>query len=225
MHPAHFSVTLSSPNRPRPFEFDVRALPVLRNLQLSSWIWYAGQSTGIPDIHTTMSSAAAAPLSALHTLTSIISQTLPPNTRDEGEHDRGSSSSSYPPHTQLEALTIQLVIHDYLGMSSSRLGWEEFARVVEALAAVGRMPSESEREAIQLDFRPMMGWETMLGEVYRRSVWESVFEFVRSGTGATSVVVVVSLLEKSDDLVEGLLEEKLGWLREKGVGLVIHAEE
>jgi len=25
--------------------------------------------------------------------------------------------------------------------------------------------------------------------------------------------------------VEGLLEEKLGWLREKGVGLVIHAEE
>ena len=70
-----------------------------------------------------------------------------------------------------------------------------------------------------------MGWETMLGEVYPRSVWESVFEFVRSGTGATSVIVVVSLLEKSDDLVEDFLEEKLGWLREKGVGLVIHADE
>jgi len=96
---------------------------------------------------------------------------------------------------------------------------------VEALAAVGRMPLESEREAIQVDFRPMMGWETMLGEVYPRSVWESVFEFVRSGTGATSVIVVVSLLEKSDDLVEDFLEEKLGWLREKGVGLVIHADE
>ena len=178
---------------------------------------------GIPDMHTTPS-AAPLPLSALHTLTSIISQTLPPNTRDEGEHDRGSNSTSYPPHAQLETLTIQLIIYDYLGRSNSRLGWEEFARVVEELAAVGNMSLESEAEAIQVDLRPMMGWEAMLGEVYPRSVWEMAIDFVRGGIGATSVIVVVSLLERGDDLVEDLLEEKLGWLREKGVGLAIHAE-
>jgi hypothetical protein len=199
-------------------------MPVLRDLHLSSWIWYAGQSIGIPDIQTTPS-AAPLPPSALHILTSIISQTLPPNTRDEGEHDRGSNSTSYPPHAQLETLTIQLIIYDYLGRSNSRLGWEEFARVVEELAAVGRMSLESEGEAIQVDLRLMMGWETMLGEVYPRSVWETAIDFVRGGIGTTSVIVVVSLLEKGDDLVEDLLEEKLGWLREKGVGLAIHAEE
>ena len=197
-------------------------MPVLRELYLSSWIWYAGQSTGIPDIHTITPST---PRTALRTLTSIISQTLPPNTRNDGEHNRGSTSSSYPPHTQLEALTIQLIVHDYVGMSSSRpenTGWEEFARVVEELAALERVSLESERETMEVDLRSMMGWETMLGEVYPRPMWERVTRIVRGAIGATSVIVAVSLLDGSDDLVEGLVEEKLGWLREKGVGLGIH---
>jgi hypothetical protein len=169
---------------------------------------------------------SATPLlrTALRTLTSIVSQTLPPNIRDDGDDDRGSSSSSYSLHTQLEALTLHLIIHDYVGKPSSRLknmGWEEFARVVGELAAVGRMSSESEQEAMQVDLRSTM-WETMLGVVYPRPMWEKVMGIVRSAVGATSVIVIVSLHDGSDDLMEGLLEEKLGWLREKGVGLGIH---
>ena len=110
-------------------------------------------------------------------------------------------------------------------MSSSRpenTGWEEFARVVEELAAVERVSLKSERETMEVDLRSMMGWETMLGEVYLRPMWERVTRIVRGAIGATSVIVAVSLLDGSDDLVEGLVEEKLGWLREKGVGLGIH---
>jgi len=211
MHSPHFSVPRTRwPNRVRPFEFDVRTMPVLRDLHLSSWIWYA--------------STAPLPRTALRNLTSIISQTLPPNTRDEGEHDRGSTSRSYPPHTQLEALTLQLIMHDYVGRSSSQLGWEEFARIVGELATVERMTLQSEQETMEVDLRSMMGWETMLGEVFPRPMWERVMEIVRGAIGATSVIVTVSLQNGSDDLVEGLLEEKLGWLREKGVGLAIHAE-
>jgi hypothetical protein len=180
---------------------------------------------GIPDIDTRTPSTAPLPQTALRTLTSIVSQALPPNTSDDGEHDRGLSSHSYPPHTQLEALTLHLITYDYVARSSSKvknMGWEEFARVVEELAAVGRMSLESERKAIQVDLRSMMGWETMLGEVYPRPTWEKVMGIVRSAVGATSVTVIVSLHDGSDDLMEGLLEEKLGWLREKGVGLGIH---
>ena len=83
------------------------------------------------------------------------------------------------------------------------------------------MSLESEREAVQVDLRSTM-WETMLGEVYPRPMWEKVMGIVRSAVGATSVIVIVSLHDGSDDLMEGLLEEKLGWLREKGVGLGIH---
>jgi hypothetical protein len=185
-------------------------MPVLRELHLSSWIWYA--------------STAPLPFrTALDTLTSIISQTLPPNTRDEGEHDRGSTSSSYPPHTQLEALTLQLIMHGYEGRSSSRSSWEEFAGIVEELAAVGRMTLESERKIMEADLRSMMGWETMLREVYGMPMWEKVMKIARGAVGATSVIVIISLPNGSDDLVEGFLEEKLGWLREKGVGLAIHA--
>ena len=90
---------------------------------------------------------------------------------------------------------------------------------------MGRMSSESEWEAIEVDLRSMMGWETMLGEVYPRPMWETVTGIVRGAIGTTAVIVTVSLLEGSDDLVEGLLEEKLGWLRDKGVGLGIHAAE
>jgi hypothetical protein len=66
----------------------------------------------------------------------------------------------------------------------------------------------------------------MLGEVYPTSMWEREMEIVRGAIGATSVIVIVSLLDGSDDLVEGLLEEKLGWLREnlKGIGLGIHTK-
>ena len=115
-------------------------------------------------------------------------------------------------------------MHDYVGRSNSRLGWEEFARIVEELAAVGRMTLQSEREIMEVDLRSMMGWETMLGEVYWWPMWERVMRIARGAVGATSVIVIVSLQNGSDDLVEGLLEEKLGWLREKGVGLAIHAE-
>ena len=212
MHSPHFSVAQTRlPNQLRPFELDVRAMPVLRDLHLSSWIWYA----------------STAPLlqTALPTLTSIISQTLPPNTRDEGEHDRGSTSSSYLPHTQLKALTLQLIMHSYVGRSSSRLGWEEFASIVEELAAVGRMTLESERKIMEVDLRSMIEWDTMLGgEVYWRPMWEKVMRITRGAMGATSVIVVISLQNGSDDLVEGFLEEKLGWLREKGVGLAIHTD-
>ena len=80
---------------------------------------------------------------------------------------------------------------------------------------------ESEREAIQVDLRSTMGWETMLGEVYPRPMWEKVMGIVRSAVGATSVtLVIVSLYDGGDDL-KVLLEEKLGWLRAKGVGLGI----
>jgi hypothetical protein len=154
----------------------------------------------------------------------MISQTLPPNTRDEGEHDRGSTSSSYPHQTQLEALTLHLMMHDCVGRSSSRLGWEEFARIVEELAAVGRMTLESERKIMEVDLRSMMGWETMLGEVYTRPMREKVMRIARGAVGATSVIVIVSIPYGSNNLVLGLLEEKLGWLREKGVGLAIHVE-
>ena len=227
MHSPHFSVTpIDSPNRPQPFEFDVCAMPVLRSLHLSSWICCAGQSVGIPDVDTRTPSAAPLPRTALRTLTSIVSQALPPNTCNDSEHDRGSSSSSYPPHTKLEALTLHLNIlnNDYVELSSSRfenMGWEEFAGVVGELAAMGKMSLESEREAMQVDLKPMMGWETML-EVYRRPTWEEVMGITRSAVSATSVIVIVSLYDGRDDLVEGLLEEKLGWLREKGVGLGIH---
>ena len=199
-------------------------MPVLRNLHLSSWIWCEGQSMGIPNMDTRTPSATPLLRTALRTLTSIVSQALPPNTRDDGNDDRGSSSSSYPPHTQLDALTLHLIIHDYVGRSSSRLknmGWEEFARVVGELAAVGRMSLESKREAMQVDLRSTM-WDTMLGEVYPRSIWEKVMGIVRSAVGVTSVTVIISLHDGSDGFMEGLLEEKLGWLREKGVGLGIH---
>ena len=184
-------------------------MPALRNLHLNSWIWYA--------------STAPLPRTALHNLTSIISQTLPPHTRDEGENDSGLTSSSYSPHTQLKALTLQLIMNDYMRKSNSRLGWEEFARVVEELAAMGRMSSESERKIMEVDLRSTMGWETVVGEVYRGAMWEKVMRITRSAVGATSVIVIVSLQNGSDDLVESLLEEKLGWLRDKGVGLAIHA--
>ena len=101
------------------------------------------------------------------------------------------------------------------------MGWEEFAGVVEELAAVGRMSLESEREAMEVDLRSMIGWEMVLGEVYPRPIWETVMEIARGPVGATSVTLIISLRDGSDDLVEGLLEEKLGWLREKGVGLGI----
>jgi hypothetical protein len=115
-------------------------------------------------------------------------------------------------------------MHDYVGKSTSQLGWEEFTRIVEELAAVERMMLQPEREIMEVDLRSMMGWETMLGEVYPRPMWERVMEIVRGAIGSTSVIVTVSLQNGSEDLVEGLLEEKLGWLREKGVGLTIHAE-
>ena len=101
------------------------------------------------------------------------------------------------------------------------MGWEEFARVVGELAAVGMMSLESEREAMQVDLRSTM-WDTMLGEVYPWPIWEKVMGIVRSAVGVTSVTVIISLHDGSDDFMEGLLEEKLGWLREKGVGLGIH---
>ena len=114
-------------------------------------------------------------------------------------------------------------MNDYMRKSNSRLDWEEFARVVEELAAVGRMLLEPERKIMEVDLRSTMGWETMVGEVYRGAMWEKVMRMTRSAVGATSVIVIVSLQNGSDDLVEGLLEEKLGWLRDKGVGLAIHA--
>jgi hypothetical protein len=178
------------------------------------------------DIDITMPSAAPLPHTALRNLTCIISQILPPNTHDGGEYEKGLTSSPYPPHPQLETLTLQLIMHDYVEIPSSRsenMGWEEFAKVVEELAAVG-LSLESERKTMEVDFRSMMGWETMLGEVYPTSMWEKEMEIVKGAIGATSVIVIVSLLDGSDDIVEGLLEEKLGWLREKGVGLGIRTK-
>ena len=102
------------------------------------------------------------------------------------------------------------------------MGWEEFAGVVEELAGVRSMSLKlkSKREAMKVDVRSMVGRETMLGEVYPRPM---MMEIARGVVGATSVIVVVSLLDGSNEFVEGLLEDKLGWLREKGVGLGIHA--
>ena len=54
-------------------------------------------------------------------------------------------------------------MHSYVGRSSSRLGWEEFASIVEELAAVGRMTLESERKIREVDLRSMIEWDTMLG--------------------------------------------------------------
>lgn len=130
-----------------------------------------------------------------------------------GEHDGSSSSGS--PHWQLETLTLLLTIDFFEEPTSSKLeniGWEEFIRVVEALAGVGRMSLELEREAMRSDTRPLEEWETTS---------ESGRSFMPR-SGATSVTIIVSAPGMGDEPVADLLREKLRRLQDKGVGLTIH---
>lgn len=92
------------------------------------------------------------------------------------------------------------------------IGWEEFTRVVEALAGVERMSLELEQKAMETDTRPLEEWETMP---------KSVRSFVPR-PGVTSVTVVVSAPDTGDEFIADLLKEKLGRLQDKGVGLTIH---
>jgi hypothetical protein len=101
---------------------------------------------------------------------------------------------------------------DFEGMSSSGLeniGWDEFIRVMEALAGVGRMSLELEREALEMDPRPLEKWEPML---------ETTRSFVPR-PGATSVMVFLSVQGTNDNYISNLLREKLRRLQEKGVGV------
>ena len=145
------------------------------------------------------------PQTALRTLSSVVSQTLLPETRI-GEPD-GSSSSNFP-HRQLETLELLLTIDDfedrYLFSWLEHIGWEEFIRVLEALAGVGRMSLELEREAMKTD----------------PSLPMSLRSFV-SRPGATSVSVIFSTPGETDDCVADLLREKIHRLQDKGIGLRI----
>jgi len=211
-HLFYSSATMMNlPSQPRPFELDICSMPALRDLSLNSCIWNEGQYMTVSGTHPTPS-VAQSPQTALHTLSSVVSQLLQFKTH-ASEHDRSSSSGS--PHRQLETLTLQLDMDEFEEIASSKLeniGWEEFVTVVEALAGVGRMSLESEREAMEMDSRPMEE---------RQVTFKVVRAFVPH-PGATSVTVIVSIPGGSDEIVADLLKEKLGRLRDKGIRLTIH---
>jgi hypothetical protein len=101
---------------------------------------------------------------------------------------------------------------DFEGMSSSGLeniGWDEFIGAIEALAGVGRMSLELEREALETDPRPLEELEPML---------ETTRSFVPR-PGATSVMVFLSVQGTNDNYISNLLREKFRRLQEKGVGV------
>jgi len=203
---------MNLPSQPRPFELDIRSMPALRDLTLDSCIWNEDQYLTVSGTHPTPS-VAQSPQTGLRTLSSLVSQLLPFKTH-ESDHDGSSSSGS--PRRQLETLTLQLDIVEFEEIASSKLeniGWEEFVTVVEALAGVGRMSLVSEREAMEMDSRPMEEREVTL-EVIRAFV---------PRPGATSVTVIVSIPGGSDEIVADLLREKLGRLLDKGIRLTIHS--
>ena len=120
-HPHHFSVNL--PNQPQPFQLDVRSMPALRVLSLDSCIWNKSQCIAV---HSKPSTGQLLPQTALRTLSSIVSQTLPPEILDDSDkkHDGSSSSSSNsrrPPHRQLESLTLKLGLDEFVEKISTGL--------------------------------------------------------------------------------------------------------
>jgi len=183
-------------------------MPALRTLNLDSYIWNERQYLAVSGTHPTPS-VGQLPQTALRTLSSVVSQILPSGIRD-GAPDGSSSSNSH--RRQLENLELWLTVVDFEEMSSSgweNIGWDEFIKVMEALAGVGRMSLELEREALEMDPRPLEEWETML---------DTTRSFVPR-PGATSVMVFLSVQGANDKYMANLLREKLRRLQEKGVGV------
>jgi hypothetical protein len=135
---------------------------------------------------------------------------LPPQ-NSVGEPDGSSSSNS--PTRQLETLELFLTIGDFdvigIKLWLESIGWQEFIRAVEALAGVGRMSLELEWEAMKTDTRPWESWEMMR------------FRSFMPRPGATSVSVIFSTSDETDDYVADLLREKVCQLQDKGIGLRI----
>ncbi|KIM36668.1 hypothetical protein M413DRAFT_449017 [Hebeloma cylindrosporum] len=190
----------NSPSQALPFQLDILAMPALRILDLHCCIWSRRQCQAV-SVSGTLSapSAGRLPETALRTLSSIISQTLPLETC-AGERD------SIAPRQRLDRLELTLLMDDFEEDTTPEfesIGWEEFITITGALAGVGRL--ESEQEAMERDSRSLEEREGLVEK-----------GFVRR-PGATSVTVTTIIPGTTDGYLEGLMAEKLQRLEQKGV--------